>query len=207
MGGVQAQQAGNAQGGSGQGRPGPAEGTVALDTIEVQGSSDAAIGYFAPTASTGAKMPVPLRDIPQTVSVVPRQQLNEQNALSLQDALRYTPGVSMAMGDGQRDEVRIRGFSALADQYVDGLRDDSYYYRDPSNIERIEVLQGPASVLYGRGSPGGLVNRITKKPLAEPFNQVGVTLGTAGQRRAEFDLGTKSADDFARFRLTGAIED
>lgn len=183
-------------------------GTIALDTVQVQsGNGDGAIGYYAPTATTGAKMPVPLRDIPQTVSVVPRMQLDDQNALSLQDALRYVPGVSMAMGDGQRDEVRIRGFNSLADQYVDGLRDDAYYYRDLSNIERVEVLQGPASVLYGRGSPGGLVNRITKKPLAEPINQIGVSFGSSGQRRTEYDFGTRTADDFARFRLTGAFED
>lgn len=112
-----------------QASPADQAGPIALDTIEVQGNGDAAIGYYAPTTTTGAKMPVLLRDVPQTVSVVTRQQLNDQNALSLQDALRYTPGVSMAMGDGQRDEVRIRGFNALADQYVDGLRDDSYYSR------------------------------------------------------------------------------
>lgn len=182
-------------------------GGIELDTIEVRGESDAAIGYYAPTVTTGAKLPILARDIPQTVYAVPRQQLNEQNAVSLQDALRYTPGVSVATGDGQRDEVRVRGFSALADQYVDGLRDDAYYYRDLSNIERVEILEGPASVLYGRGSPGGLINRITKKPLAEPVNTIGLTLGSGGQRRTEFDFGLKSANDFARFRVTGAVED
>lgn len=207
LGVAEAQQAVTQSRSQGQATPAERAGSIALDTIEVQGNGDATIGYHAPMVSTGTKVPILLRDVPQTVSVVTRQQLSDQNALSLQDALRYTPGVSMAMGDGQRDEVRIRGFNALADQYVDGLRDDSYYYRDTSNIERVEVLQGPASVLYGRGSPGGLVNRITKKPLAEPFNQVGVTLGSAGQRRAEFDLGTKSQNDFARFRITGAVED
>ncbi|MFI7919510.1 TonB-dependent receptor plug domain-containing protein, partial [Acinetobacter baumannii] len=70
----------------------------------------------------------------------------------MQGALQNVAGLSFSVGDGQRDQVRIRGFSAITDNYVDGIRDDALYFRDMSNVERIEVLNGPASVLYGRGS-------------------------------------------------------
>jgi catecholate siderophore receptor len=163
--------------------------------------------YEATDATSATKISVPLRDVPQTVNVVPAVVLHDQNALSLQDALQNVAGLSFSVGDGQRDQVTIRGFSAISDQFVDGVRDDALYFRDLSNIERVEVLKGPASVLYGRGSAGGLVNRITKKPLADPRAETGVTLGSRGQRRGEFDVGTTAADKDALFRLTGAVED
>jgi catecholate siderophore receptor len=163
--------------------------------------------YEVTETNTATKINVPLRDIPQTVNVVPAVVLHDQNALSLQDALQNVPGLSFSVGDGQRDQVTIRGFSAISDQFVDGVRDDALYFRDLSNIERVEVLKGPASVLYGRGSAGGLVNRVTKKPLADPLLEAGVTLGSHGQRRGEFDAGTTSADKDALFRVTGAVED
>jgi catecholate siderophore receptor len=90
---------------------------------------------------------------------------------------------------------------------VDGVRDDALYFRDLSNVERVEVLKGPASVLYGRGSAGGLVNRVTKKPLADPLVEAGVTVGSHGQRRGEFDVGAANDDRDALFRMTGAVED
>lgn len=83
---------------------------------------------------------------------------------SLQGTLQNVTGLSFSVGDGQRDQVMIRGFSAISDQYVDGVRDDALYYRDLSNVERMEVLKGPGSVLYGRGSAGGLINRINTPP-------------------------------------------
>ncbi|MFP4592384.1 TonB-dependent siderophore receptor [uncultured Ralstonia sp.] len=163
--------------------------------------------YEAPVATTATKIAAPLREIPQSVNVVPRAVIQDQGALSLGDTLRNVPGVSASLGDAQRDQVTIRGFSAINDQYVDGLRDDSLYYRDLSNVERVEVLKGPAAVLYGRGSSGGIINRVTKKPLATPLAEVGVLVGTEGQKRADFDLNTSINDDAVRARLTGAVED
>ena len=163
--------------------------------------------YDTPVANTATKIPVPLREIPQSVNVVPRAVIQDQGALSLNDTLRNVPGVSASLGDAQRDQVTIRGFSSINDQYVDGLRDDSLYFRDLSNVDRIEVLKGPAAVLYGRGSSGGIINRVTKKPLATPLAEVGVLVGTERQKRAEFDLNTSINDDAIRARLTGAVED
>ena len=179
---------------------------VVLGEIQVRGDSQQQeAGYNPPTATSATKIEAPLRDIPQTVNVVPQSLLRDQAAQSMQDALKTVPGVGLSHGDGQRDQVTIRGFSAIADQFVDGLRDDALYFRDLSNIEQIEVLKGPASVLYGRGSSGGLINRITKKP-GSNLSEVGITLGRWNQRRGEFDLARAPQDSIVSYRLTGTIE-
>ena len=107
----------------------------------------------------------------------------------MEDALRNVPGVAMSHGDGQRDQVVIRGFTAIADQFVDGVRDDALYFRDLADIERVEVLKGPAAVLYGRGSSGGLINRVTKKPkFSETSGEASLGLGNFDYRRATADF-------------------
>lgn len=160
-------------------------------------------GYKAERSNSATKIDALLRDIPQTVNVVGLRVLQDQRALSIQDVLKNVPGVGFSSGDGQRDQVSIRGFTAIADQFVDGIRDDSLYFRDLSNIERVEVLKGPASVLYGRGSSGGLINRVRKQPGDTHFTTVG-TYGSFNDRRGEMDLGL--ASDKIAGRLTGAIE-
>ncbi|MBX4145106.1 TonB-dependent receptor plug domain-containing protein, partial [Ralstonia pickettii] len=161
--------------------------------------------YDGGHSRAATKTDMSLMDVPQTVNVVPHAVIEDQNATSMQDALRNVPGIGFSVGDGQRDQITIRGFNSITDQYVDGIRDDALYYRDLSNVERVEVLKGPAAVLYGRGSAGGIVNRVLKRPEANPVRDVGVTLGTRGERRGEFDLGW-NANDAARFRMTGAAE-
>lgn len=176
-----------------------------LPEVKVKSSREAPPTYNPPTATSATKIEAPLRDIPQTVNVVPQTLLRDQAARSMQDALRMVPGIGLSTGDGQRDQVTIRGFSAIADQFVDGLRDDALYFRDLSNIEQIEVLKGPASVLYGRGSSGGLINRITKKPGIDR-TEVTAQAGSWEQRRGEFDVARAFGDKGVAFRLTGALE-
>lgn len=177
---------------------------ASLPEVAVQASKDS--GY-APLISTGAtKSTAPLRDVPQTVNVVLPQLILDQAAHSLQDVLRNVPGVGMSNGDGQRDQVSIRGFSAISDQFIDGMRDDALYFRDLSNIDRVEVLKGPSAVLYGRGSSGGLINRITKKPQAGRFGEVSIFVGNHDFKRTSFDVNT-NVDDHLGFRITGAYED
>jgi catecholate siderophore receptor len=178
---------------------------VTLQEVQVRSSREVEPSYNPPTATSATKIEAPLRDIPQTVNVVPQSLLRDQAVQSMQDALKMVPGVGLSHGDGQRDQVTIRGFSAIADQFVDGLRDDALYFRDLSNVEQIEVLKGPASVLYGRGSSGGLINRITKKPGIN-LSEVGLTLGSWNQRRGEFDLARAPEDSRFAFRITGALE-
>ena len=179
-------------------------GTLPTATVSAKGQ---VTSYDAPVSNTATKIPVPLREIPQSVNVVPHAVIEDQNALSINDTLRNVPGVSQALGDSQRDQVTIRGFTSINDQYVDGLRDDSLYFRDLSNIDRVEVLKGPSAVLYGRGSAGGIINRVTKKPVTATMAEIGVLFGTEGQKRADFDLNASINNDAARARLTGAVED
>ncbi|KXU32404.1 TonB-dependent receptor [Sphingobium sp. 22B] len=177
-----------------------AEDTTGSDIIVTADRLD-----YAPKKVSALKIDVPLKDIPQTVDVVTEAVIRDQRALSLQDVLKNVPGVGFSHGDGQRDQVSIRGFSAIADQFVDGLRDDALYFRDLSNIERVEVIKGPASVLFGRGSSGGLINRVTKKPGVN-LGEIGVSYGSWDDRRAEADIGLAPDDSIAAYRLTGAVE-
>ncbi|MFM9924869.1 TonB-dependent siderophore receptor [Variovorax sp. H27-G14] len=187
-----------------QGVPSSARATDTLKEVTVSSEQDA--GYAPSASSTATKGSAPLRDIPQAVNVLPAQLLRDQGATSMQDALRNAPGVSFNAGDGQRDQVVIRGFSAIADWFVDGVRDDALYFRDLSDTERIEVLKGPAAVLYGRGSSGGLVNRVTKKPVFErPFGDVSLGLGSHDFKRLTADLNTPIGENMA-FRLNVARE-
>lgn len=183
---------------------GSASGQTAPDatgTIVVTGERE---GYAA-TDTSAAKIPAPLRDIPQSIAVVPAQVLLDQRALSLQDALKNVPGIGFSSGDGQRDQVSIRGFTAIADQFVNGFRDDALYFRDLSNTERVEVIKGPAAVLYGRGSSGGLINRVLKQP---DLNVTSATLsgGSFATKRGEWDVGRFDPRGGVGFRLTGAVE-
>lgn len=184
------------------------EGKAATDganprTIVVTAADQA--DTYVPATTDIAKIGAPLRDIPQTIDIVPAAVLKDQRALSIQDALKNIPGVGLSHGDGQRDQVTIRGFSAIADQFVDGFRDDALYFRDLSNVERIEVVKGPAAVLYGRGSSGGLINRVTRKPGID-IVALTASYGSFDTKRGEIDLGQVSTDGNVAWRLTGAIE-
>ncbi|MYN13054.1 TonB-dependent siderophore receptor [Pusillimonas sp. TS35] len=180
-----------------------AQTVQSLPSIRVKSSGTGEETYNPPVAASATKIDAPLRDIPQTVNVVPQAVIEDQRALSLQDVLKNVPGVGFSHGDGQRDQVTIRGFTAIADQYVDGFRDDALYFRDLSNIDRVEVIKGPAAVLYGRGSAGGLINRITKKPGID-ITEGAVSYGSNKDRRAEFDVGRESKNGSVAWRLTGA---
>ena len=180
------------------------EDVPTLPQVSVESTQDR--GYAPVFSSSATKSNTPLRDVPQTVNVITEALIEDQAARSLQDVLRNVPGVGMSNGDGQRDQVTIRGFSAISDQFIDGIRDDALYFRDLSNIERVEVLKGPAAVLYGRGSSGGLINRVTKKPRAGNFGEATVNVGSFGLKRISIDANT-SANEHIAMRLTGAYED
>lgn len=182
------------------------QGERQLATIQVQAQAAGEDGYQADVAASATKIKAPLKDVPQTVNVVTEKLIEDQAAQSLQEVLRNVPGVSAHIGDGQRDQFYIRGFDAIGDQFVDGLRDDALYYRDLSNVERVEVVKGPAAVLYGRGSSGGIVNRITKKPTATAIREAEFTLGSFDQKRATIDL-SQPVNETLRLRLVGAAEE
>ena len=178
---------------------------VFLNPVVVHGDKDDP--FFAHSASSATKTETPLLDLPQTVNVVPRDLFSLQGARSLEDALLNVAGVSPSVGDGQRDQVYIRGFSAQYDQYLDGVRDDAMYFRDLANIDRIEVLEGPSAVLYGHGSAGGIVDRISRLPVQTPVGSLEVTCGSWDERRVELDSGGPLGSPSLAYRLDAAAED
>jgi catecholate siderophore receptor len=182
---------------------------LAADSVTQSVTVTAEAIYTESQAVSATRSTVPLRDIPQSVAVVNNELLRAQAATSMQDALRNVPAVSPHLGEGRRDQVLIRGFSAINDQFVDGIRDDAPYYRDLSSLERIEVLKGPAAALYGRGSAGGIINRVTKKPEFElpTLFEVATSFGSYGAKRTGVDLDKGFAPLSLAFRLTGAWED
>jgi catecholate siderophore receptor len=136
------------------------------------------------------KLPEPLRDTPQSITVVPRELMDEQHSTTLRDALRNVAGISIAAGEGssQGDNLTIRGFSARSDIFMDGMRDFGSYYRDPFNLEQVEVLEGPSGILFGRGSTGGVVEQDSKTPQLRAFIDGSASFGTDLTRRGTLDL-------------------
>ena len=162
---------------------------------------------YRPIESTGAtKTDTPLRDIPQTVTVVPEPLLVDQHAQSVADAVRNVPGVSVAQGEGNRDQVVLRGISSASDFFVNGIRDDQERFRDLYNVERIEVVQGPAAVLFGRGGGGGIVNLVTRRPQRGAPSDFALELGAYDHKRgtAQFGLPLGSTGSF---RVSAMAED
>ncbi len=149
--------------------------------------------------TAGAKFDTALRDLPQSVTVMDRKMLDSQAAASLKDALRNVPGITLGAGEGGviGDNINLRGFSARTDIYLDGLRDRGQYSRDNFMLEAIEVLKGPSSMLFGRGSTGGVINQVSKKPDLKDHGEVGVTVGTDDYYRSTAELNRKLSDTSA----------
>lgn len=149
--------------------------------------------YKAETVAS-PKFTQPLRDVPQTIQVIPQAVIQERGATSLRDVLRNVPGISMQAGEGgggpAGDNLSIRGFGARSDIFVDGIRDTAGggYSRDPFNIEQIEVAKGPSSTNSGRGSTGGSINLSTKTPQLDPFYRAEAGVGTDQYFRSTVDI-------------------
>jgi len=146
------------------------------------------LGYDAKTSTTATKTETPLKDVPQSVSVITGQQIDDQALRSVADVLRYVPGAVVAQGEGHRDQIVLRGNSSTADFFVDGLRDDVQYYRGLYNVERVEILKGPNAMIFGRGGGGGIVNRVTKRPDDSRLAQFALSVDSEGAGYGEADL-------------------
>jgi catecholate siderophore receptor len=164
-------------------------GQVQLPTVSVDGAQTGQGGYQVSLPALG-KLTQPLVSTPQSVIEIPRQLLDDQGVTTMRDALRNVPGVSLAAGEGgqQGDNLSIRGFNAQNDFYLDGMRDFGSYYRDPFNLQDIEVLEGPSSILFGRGSSGGTINQVSKQAQLAPVTTGSVSLGTDGTTRFTSDV-------------------
>ena len=164
-------------------------------------------GYGTQDGSTATKTPTPLIDVPQAMTVITADQMEDQNVRQLGEALRYVPGISLETGEGHRDAVFIRGQSTTADFYLDGLRDDAQYYRSLYNIERLEVLKGPNALIFGRGAGGGAINRVSKTADAmEMFTELSASAGTFGQFALAADVN-QPLNDAVAIRINGTYEE
>lgn len=176
----------------------PVEGR-SLAPVTVTGTRDRASQTYQSGITSVGKMPVPAKDVPQSLTVVNEKLMHDQGKDSFKSALENVVGITFEAGEGGRvgDNIRIRGFSAAGDIYTDGMRDIAQYNRDNFNTERVEVLRGAASMLFGRGSTGGVINQVSKQARLITEHEVNATVGTKGYQRYQGDFNFKLDDDAA----------
>jgi len=163
--------------------------------------------YFIEELTTGTRTETPILEIPQAVQAVPEEIIDDRAATDLREALRNTSGITQGNTLGNtEDDLILRGFDQVT-ILRDGLRGLGGNFSETANLERIEVLQGPASVLFGSGSPGGVINLVTKKPLSDPFYKIQGRVGSESLFRSTIDLsGPLSSDRQVLYRLNGVFE-
>lgn len=197
------------------------DGALVLNTITVEGNAGQSAfgpvdGYFAPSTSSATKMDTPLIETPQSITVVTADQVRDQKATSIAQTLSYTPGVSAQSGSFSRmvDDLTIRGFNVASGNsgtLRDGMKLQSNVYdggQEPYGLERVEVLRGASSVLYGQLSPGGVVNGVSKRPTDKPLHEVNVEYGSYNRKQLSADFGGPITNDGSlTYRLTGLFRD
>ena len=178
--------------------------STATATVTVSDSD----GYQSSTVYSAMKIPTAVRDVPQSLSIVGKQQIADQSFSSIADIVRYQPGISSPQGENNRDQLIIRGQNSSADFFFNGVRDDVQYYRDLYNLERVEILRGPNALVFGRGGGGGVINRVAKEAGDSPFYEFTAQGGSFGNRRGTFDLNTPVNKKFSlRFNGVGETSD
>lgn len=162
------------------------------DTVEAQGKDD-----LRTTTTNIGKGRQELRDIPQSITVVPEKLIDDRNLDTLKEALRNTAGITFMAAEGGEEDIRLRGFSLAAsgDIFLDGLRDPAFYDRDTFNMDRIEVMRGSASMLFGRGSTGGAVNQVSKVPRLINEHEVSTTVGSHDYGRITGDFNFHTSEN------------
>ncbi|GEC16301.1 hypothetical protein NWI01_21930 [Nitrobacter winogradskyi] len=192
-------------------------GAIALDTIDVQGETawGPVNGFVASRTATATKTDTPILEVPQSISVVTRDQIETRRNLTLNETLQYTPGV-LAGASGQQQFVprfQIRGFDIAnggsGGIYLNGLRSSTTWSDiEPYGLERVEVMRGPASVLYGQGQPSGVIGLVTKRPSEKPSHEVQLQGGSFEQRSGAFDFGGPMTEDRTLlYRFTGLLRE
>lgn len=180
--------------------------TPAADDLEiiVTGRHE---GYAPAEISSATKTGTPLIDVPQAVTVVTAEEIADRAFRSIADVVRGVPGVTIGQGEGHRDQVSLRGNNTTADFFVDGVRDDVQYFRGLYNVERVEVLKGANALIFGRGGGGGVINRVTKLPVAgQRFAELDASLDTFGAWYAGGDVNLALGDS-AALRLNAVYEE
>ncbi|MEO0983384.1 MAG: TonB-dependent siderophore receptor [Pseudomonadota bacterium] len=163
--------------------------------------------FLANEKFSGTKTLTPLVDVPQSLTVISREQIEDQFFIDIGDVTRFTPGVSIGQGEGHRDQITIRGQNTTADFFIDGVRDDVQYFRPLYNLQQVEILRGSNALIFGRGGGGGVVNRVTKKALAgEAFGSATASVDTFGSFLFAGD-GNIGIGEAGAFRLNAFYED
>jgi catecholate siderophore receptor len=154
-------------------------------------------GVYANSTSVATKTNTPLLNIPQSLTVLTKETIRDQNFQSFTDATRYVPGVAVHQGEGNRDELVIRGVDSSANFFVNGFRDDVQYFRDLYNAQSIEILKGPSALSFGRGAGGGIVNRTLKEADGTKVVEATMQTGSWNDRRVSIDAGQAINDNVA----------
>ncbi|MFJ3045484.1 TonB-dependent receptor [Herbaspirillum chlorophenolicum] len=173
----------------------PAANAGQLAPVTVEGNRD----DFAPGPTALSKLPADPHDVPQSITVVNKAQMQSQGVASLADALRNVSGITLGGAEGGQigNNINLNGFSARTDIYLDGFRDRGQYYRDTFALDEIEVLMGPSSMLFGRGSTGGVINQVSKKANLKDATEVSASATTNGLVRTTADYNHKLSDTSA----------
>ena len=161
--------------------------------------------YGARVTSTATKTPTDIKNVPQALTIVSGQQIADQQLRSVAELLNFVPGASYGSGEGNRDQIVLRGNSSTADFFVDGVRDDVQYFRDFYNVDRVEVLKGPNAMIFGRGGGGGVVNRVLKRPSFSTSRDASLSADNWGARRFTADLDQGLSASIGA-RLNGVFE-
>ncbi len=176
------------------------------DAVSIQDEILVTGKYLYASQVQAVKTPTPIIDVPQSLSIVTEDQIEQRGFSSIGEIVTYTPGVNMSQGEGHRDAVVFRGVRSTADFFIDGVRDDVQYYRPLYNLSQVEILRGPNALLFGRGGTGGVINRVTKKGVVgEQFNDYRVSLDTFGGYSAQLDSNVSTTDTSA-FRVNALYE-
>lgn len=172
-----------------------------LPTVRARAKAETSPGKTSLRATTTSigKGDQALRDVPQSITVVTEKLIDDRNIDTLKEALKSTAGIAFQAAEGGEEDIRLRGFSlqASGDIFIDGIRDPAFYERDSFNWDRLEVLRGSASMLFGRGSTGGAANQVSKLPFLLDQNDMALTLGTGSYLRWTADFNRQTTDTSA----------
>ena len=169
-----------------------------LSTVNVIDSAGRA-EYLRQLSRSATKSPTALRDIPQALTPISRELIADQRMQGIGDVVRFIPAVTAASGEGNRDQVSIRGNNTTADFFVDGVRDDAQYFRDLYNVDRVESIRGSNAMIFGRGGGGGVINRVSKEALWRTFRDVSIEGGDHDHKRVTLDLNGNAGTVAGRF--------
>ncbi|HEY9359348.1 MAG TPA: TonB-dependent receptor plug domain-containing protein, partial [Xanthobacteraceae bacterium] len=178
---------------------------AAWPASQTQDARTGTVGVFANSTSAGTKINTPLVNIPQSLSVVTREFISDNSFQNLTDVTRYVPGVAIHQGEGNRDELIIRGVDSSANFFVNGFRDDVQYFRDLYNAQSVEILKGPSAITFGRASGGGLLNRTLKEADGQRIYEATAQTGSYDNRRFTLDAG-QAVNEVAAARLNAMYE-